>query len=775
MSKTDDKTASSGKPKSMTRRLLLISAAVVGGGLAVGAGYIQNKASRNKAFVLTPGKGEAAFGAWFTIDPNGIVTAMSPHQEMGQGIMSLVASLIAEELDASPAQMRVIQAPVNTAYSNATMLLDGLPFRPDDHGLLAEGARWTMRRILEAVGINATGGSSSTRNVIDAVQHAAAGARQLLLQAAAAKLAVPQGELSIDNGVIRHTSGKSVGFGDVATAAAGMPLNPGTPKPRSQYRLLGKTGMPRIDVPSKTDGSAQFGIDVRLPGQLYAAIRHSPVFGGTVKSVNFKDKSAAIKGTVTGKNFVAAIATSYFAAKQAVDAAQVVWDEGANANLNSADIFARYAKALDAGEGFVYEKRGDVSRPANGKTVKAEYRAPFLAHATMEPLNCTVLHTGSKCDIWCGNQAPLLIKWLAGKAAGLESEAIEVHTLMMGGGFGRKFEMDVINEAIEIARSMPNVPVQTIWSREEDMQHDFYRPAALGRFEATLDDKGMPQRWVTHIAGPSIMAQATARMAGMAGGGMPDKTNVEGATFLPYALPALEVRHSLVDAGVPVGFWRSVGHSFTAFFVESFIDECAAAAGQDPLTYRLALLAANADDPTAQRFAAVLQTAAKMAGWGAPVAPLAGHKVGRGIAVAESFHSIVAHVAEVAVDAKGAVKVTKVFSALDCGFALDPVNSRAQIRSGVHFGLTAALFGEIEIEKGRVKQSNFLDYQMLTLGSAPVVEVEIINSGAELGGLGEPGVPPIAPAVANAIAAATGNFLHKMPFNTAELLASGVA
>jgi len=252
---------------------------------------------------------------------------------------------------------------------------------------------------------------------------------------------------------------------------------------------------------------------------------------------------------------------------------------------------------------------------------------------------------------------------------------------------------------------------------------------------------------------------------------MPDKTNVEGATFLPYALPALEVRHSLVDTGVPVGFWRSVGHSFTAFFVESFVDECAAAAGQDPLAYRLALLAANAGDATAVRFAAVLRAAARMAGWGTPVAPQAGHKVGRGIAVAESFHSIVAHVAEVAVDAKGAVKVTRVFSALDCGFALDPVNARAQIRSGVHFGLTAALFGEIEIEKGRVKQSNFPNYPMLTLGTAPVVAVEIVNSGAELGGLGEPGVPPIAPAVANAVRAATGSVIRSLPIRVAAPIA----
>jgi isoquinoline 1-oxidoreductase subunit beta len=717
---------------------------------------------------LTPGKDEAAFGAWFTIDTQGIITAMSPHQEMGQGIMSLVASLVAEELDAAPAQMRAVQAPVNTAYSNATMLLDGLPFRPDDKGWLAQGARFTLRQLLEAVGINATGGSSSVRNIIGPVQQVAAGARQLLLQAAAAKLAVPAAELRIDNGVISHASGKTLGFGDVAAAAGSLPLLPGTPKPREQYRLLGKTGMPRVDLPSKTDGSATFGIDVRLPGQLYAAIRHCPVFGGSVKTAAFPNKPAGVKGTVQGRHFVAAIATSYFAAQQCVDTAQVVWEEGALAAVDSAAVFERYVQALNAGENgsSVYESRGDIRQVPAGTTVKAEYRAPFLAHATMEPMNCTVQHTGARCKIWCGNQAPILIKWLAARAAGLPADAIEVHTLTMGGGFGRRFEMDVVNEAIEIARSMPGVPVQTIWSREEDLQHDYYRPAAMGRFEATLDSQGRPQRWVCHLAGPSVTAQAVGRMAGLGGGG-PDKTNVEGATYLPYALPALEVRHSMVDSGVPVGYWRSVGHSFTAFFVECFVDECAAAAGQDPLAYRLALLQANAGNATAKRFADVLQAAAKAAGWGTPVAPVPGQRVGRGIAVAESFHSIVAQVAEVAVDAQGTVTVTRVYCAVDCGFALDPVNARAQIRSGVHFGLTAALWGQIDIERGRVKQSNFTDYPMLTLAHAPVVHVDIVNSGADLGGLGEPGVPPVAPAVANAVRAATGVVIRSLPLAAA--------
>ncbi len=752
----------------LARRALLVSAVLVGGGLAVGVGYVTTKRNKNKAYVLPPPTGGgASFGAWLTIDNQGIVTAYCPHQEMGQGTMSLVASLVAEELDANPAQMRVLQAPVVPAYNNATALQDSLPFKEDDTGLVASMARASVRHVIEATGVNITGGSTGARNVVGPAQRAAASARSMLLEAAGKKLGVAPTELTIEQGSIKHTaSSRSVTFGEVADAAGKLLPREAAPKARDSYRMVGKTGMPRLDVPTKVDGTAQFGVDIRLPGQLYAAIKHSPVFGGTLKQVAFTDKTPLIKATVQGKNFIAAIGTSWYAAKQYLDQAKVEWDDGAMASVNSADIFARYGKAIDENKGHVFETRGDPSKAApGGKEVKADYRVPYLAHATMEPMNCTVLlkRDGSKptCEVWSGNQSPILLKWTLASAAGVDGDDLTIHTPLLGGGFGRRAELDVMREAIEIAKAVVGTPVQTIWSREEDMQHDTYRPAAMARFSAQLDAAGMPLMMRAHLAGPSVSTQFMTRVMGQ-GGGMPDRTNVDGVIALPYALPNLEIRHTVVDAGVPVGFWRSVGHSQNAFFAECFIDECAVAAGQDPLAYRLTLLRANAGNGTAQRCIKVLEAVAAKAGWGKPLEPVAGAKVARGIALAESFKSIVAEVAEVVVGPGDAIRVRRVVAAVDCGFALDPVNVAAQIRSGIHYGLSAALYGRIDIDQGRAKQSNFTDYRSVTLADAPQVDVVIVPSSADLGGAGEVGTPPIAPAVVNAIRAA-GKVVRDLP------------
>ncbi len=763
---TDDTTK---EPRRIGRRLFLISAALVGGGVAVGAGYVTLKHNKNKNFVLpSPDNGGASFGAWLTIDGQGLVTAYCPHQEMGQGIMSLAASLVAEELDANPAQMRMAQAPVTPAYANALMVLDGLPFKDDDHGMVATATRGAMRHVVEAIGINGTGGSTGTRNIVDGVQRAAASARSMLLEAACRKLNVPVGELTVAMGVIQHAaSNRTLNFGDVATDAGKLAPREATLKPRSAYRMLGSTGMQRLDVPSKVDGSAQFGSDIRLPGQLYAAIKHAPVFGGSVQAVTFADKTPQIKATVQGTNFIAVVGTSWYAAKQYLDLAKVTWNDGPLAALSSADIFARYAQALADNKGDVFETRGERAKPvAGGKDVTADYRVPFLAHATMEPMNCTVFLRDQNgvpaCDVWVGNQSPIVMKWMLADVAGVESDKLTIHTPMLGGGFGRRIELDVMNEAIEIAKAVRGTPVQTLWSREEDMQHDVYRPAAMARFSAQLGANGLPTRMLAHLAGPSVSTQFMKRTMNL-GGGMPDRTSVDGVVSLPYALPNLEVKQTLVDTGIPVGFWRSVGHSQNAFFVECFIDECAAAAGQDPMAYRLALLRANTGNAHAQRCIKVLEAAAAKSGWGQPLAQVPGAKVGRGIALAESFRSIVAEVAEVVVGPGDAIRVRRVVAAVDCGFAIDPVNVVAQLRSGVHFGLTAALYGRIDIDKGRVKQSNFTDYRMVKLADAPRVDVVIVNSDAALGGIGEVGTPPIAPAVANAIRAATGRAVRELP------------
>lgn len=765
------------KPKRrIGRRLFLITAALVGGGVAVGAGYIANRRSQHRAYVLPTPKDGASFGAWLTINPQGHITAYCPHQEMGQGIMSLTASLIAEELDANPGHMRVEQAPVLPVYANPTMLMDGLPFKADDHGVVASTVRSTMRHVIEAFGVNGTGGSTATRNIIDTVQRSAAAARAMLLAAAADQLKVAASELSIDQSIIRHTSGRSVKFADLAVLAGTMAATAAAlnaqPKPRSAYKMLGKTGMPRVDVPSKVDGTAQFGIDVRQPGQLYAAVRQCPVFGGTVKTVNFGAKPAGIQATVQGTHFIAAIGNSWYAAKQYLAQVDVAWDDGALATVSSDGIFKRYAEALDTSPGDHYETRGDVSKaPAGVQEVKAEYRVPYLAHATMEPMNATVWLKGSgdsaTCDLWVGNQGPLLLKWLLAEAAGVTQDKFQVHTPMLGGGFGRRIELEVMKQAIACAKAMPGVPVQTIWSREEDIQHDTYRPAAMARFTAQLGADGLPTSFRAHLVSPSVSTQFMTRLMGRGGG--PDKTNVDGVTALPYHLPNLDVRHSMVDVGIPVGFWRSVGHSQNAFFAEAFIDECAVAAKQDPLAYRLALLRAalkaNPNDKLAARCIKLLEAVAAKAHWGQALAPVEGAKVGRGIALAESFHSIVAEVAEVVVSADNQVRVRRVVAAVDCGFAVDPVNVVAQVRSGIHFGLTAALYGRVDIEAGRAKQSNYNDYRILTLADAPAVDVIIVPSDAALGGIGEVGTPPIAPAVVNAIRAATGRAVRELPLS----------
>ena len=771
-------------PKRTARRIFLVSAAVLAGGIAVGAGLIQNRLAKQNKFRLPPEFPDGAnfvpnqvvsnvgLNAWITIDTTGAVTVAIPNQEMGQGIASTIAMLAAEELDILPSQVRASDAPINGVYANVTMLLDGLPFAPHDQGNLRKGVTWTMEKILRALGVQGTGGSTSLRNSYAAVREAAASARQSLLTAAATALSVPRAQLTIVNGVITHAlSGKTLGFGDVAAAAGQLAGSPASVKAPNQWRYIGK-GMPRLDIPVKVNGQLQYGIDVRQPGQLYAAIRHAPVFGSSLVSAGFKPDiigKLGVRKLVEQPGFIAVIADSWWQAQQAVLRASPAWTAHVNVAISDAEIYAAQAKALDGGSASAVESRGDIntSFAAASKQIKAEYKVPYLAHATMEPMNCTVLYKADSCEIWSGNQAPTLVKWLGAQAADLSSDVVIVHTMPMGGGFGRRSEMDVVREAVAIARAMPGVPVQTIWSREEDMQHDFYRPSITSRFSGGFDAAGKLVAWHNQIAGPSVTQQFTERIGPNYKARGPDKTNAEGATWLPYAISNLRVEHAQVDSIVPVGFWRSVGHSFNAFFAESFVDECAHATGKDPLAFRLELLTTQASDETAKRFTALLETLALKSGWASTMAPVAGKRVGRGLAIAESFHSIVAQVVEVEIDDKQGIQVKRVICAVDCGLSVDPVNSAAQVKGSVLFAMSAALHGRIQIQGGKVKQSNFTDYPMVSLASAPVVEVHFVNSGAEMGGVGEIGVPPFAPALGNALFAATKQRLRSLPFELA--------
>ena len=756
-----------GPPRNKWRRRFLVTASIAGGALAIGAWRFYRERDRlTPPLGLRPGPNDAVLTAWLRIGTDGVVIVQVPRQEMGQGVTTALPMLVAEELDADPAQVRFEQAPIDPIYANSTLIGDGAPVRPDDRGKLAGMMRETQYKLGELLGVQATGGSTSVRDAWPKMRYAGATARAMLLHAAANKFGVPAAECVIEKGVVVHaSSGKLAGFGELALDAAKLPLpRNAKPKDPARFTLLGKS-LARLDIPAKTDGSAQFGLDVRVPGMLYAAIRQCPVFGGTLKSFDDTAIKArkgiqgvyALPATSMSAAALVVVADHYWPARTALAEVAIAWNEGNQAAHDTRDQRQRYRALLADGKAREYESVGDVdtalAAPANAVT--ADYFVPYLAHAAMEPINCTaVVRTGATCEVWVGSQAPTLVRRVAAKASAIDSEKVTVHTPYLGGGFGRRAEMDVVMQCVLLAKQIPHTPVQLIWSREEDIQHDVYRPMAASRFSAALDSSGNIVGWHNRIVGQSCTAGFTARlMPAAASDLLKDKTTCEGAFDLPYAMANRRVEHVLAHEPVPVGFWRSVGHSYNAFFTESFLDECAHAAGKDAVAYRLAMLG------HAPRIAKVLELAAQKAGWDTPLPP--GH--GRGIALAQSFHSIVAQVAEVEMIGD-APKVRRIVCAVDCGFAVNPDTVVAQMESAIVFGLTAALHGEITLKNGRVEQSNFYSYDMVRLADTPVIEVHIVNSGIEhLGGIGEPGTPPVAPAVCNAIFAASGKRIRSLP------------
>jgi isoquinoline 1-oxidoreductase beta subunit len=761
------RTVEMGKPRSRWRRRFLIAAGVAGGALVIGAWRFYRERDRlSPPAGLQRGTNAAVLTGWIRIGTDGSVIVQVPRQEMGQGITTALPMLVAEELDADLNRVRFEQAPVDPFYGNATMIGDGVPMRPDDSSWLAAIARLTQYKLGEVLGVQATGGSTSVRDAWHPMRRAGAAARAMLVRAAAERFGVAASECTIDKGVVEHKpTGKRAGFGELALQAAALPIpQDARPKDPARFVLLGISQL-RLDIPPKVDGSAQFGLDVRLPGMLYAAIAQCPVFGGAVKSFDAakaKERKGvkgvfALPATSTSAAAVAVVAEHYWQARTALAEVSIAWDAGGNATHDSQVQRGRYFELLAKGKAREYESVGnvDAALAAPVKALTADYFVPYLAHAAMEPINCTaVIRGATSCEVWVGNQAPTLVRWFAAKAAELDSSHVTVHTPFLGGGFGRRAEVDVVMQTVLLARKMPDTPVQLIWSREEDMQHDVYRPMAAARFRAALDKAGNLTGWHNRIVGQSCTAGITARLLPAAASDlMKDKTTSEGAFDLPYAMPNRRVEHVLTHEPVPVGFWRSVGHSYNAFFTECFLDECAHAAGQDPYAYRRAMLA------DAPRFRKVLEVAAQKAGWDTPLPK----GRGRGIALAESFHSIVAQVAEVEIIGK-TPRVRRIVCVVDCGFALNPDTVVAQMESGIVFGLSAALYGEISLKNGRVEQTNYPSYDMVRLADSPEIEVHIVNSGIEhLGGVGEPGTPPVAPAVCNAIFAATGQRVRSLP------------
>jgi isoquinoline 1-oxidoreductase beta subunit len=707
------------------RREFLKKSAVSGAGLMIGF-YLPKKF---EALAATPESGPVAVNAWVRITPDDSVTLIIDKSEMGQGIVTSLAQLLAEELELDWRKIKTEFAPAAPQYFNPVFGLQG------------------------------TGGSTSIRASWGPLTKAGAAAREMLIATAAQRWAVEASTCRAESGGIVHRATKRrLGYGALVEDAAKFPVpEKPTLKDPKDYKFIGKP-IKRLDTPSKVNGSAGFGIDVRLPHILHASVARCPVFGGKVKRFD-ASKAKGVPGVthiVEISSGVAVVATNTWSAMQGRRALEITWDEGPN-SANTTDAIRKLFAERAQQPGAIARKEGDVEAGLSGaaKKVEAVYEVPFLAHATMEPMNCAADVRADSCDIYAPTQFQTFVQMTGAKITGLKPEQVRVHTTYLGGGFGRRAEQDFIAEAVEASKAA-GAPVQVTWSREDDVQHDYYRPAAYNKLEAGIDASGWPVAWKNRIVSPSIMSRF---FPGSVKNGI-DSSSVEGAANLAYGIPNLFVDYVLTDAGVPVGFWRSVGCSHNGYITESFVDELAKAGGKDPFEFRRKLLA------KAPRHLGVLELAASKAGWGTPLP--AGRA--RGIAVVESFASYVAEVAEVSVNrSSGEIKVHRVVCAVDCGRHVNPDTIAAQMEGAIAYGLTATLKGNITINKGRVEQSNFQDYEMLRMNEMPKTEVHIVPSDEPPGGVGDPGTPPIAPAVCNAIFAITGKPIRRLPIRREDL------
>lgn len=672
--------------------------------------------------------------AFIHIGRNGQIVLTMPYVEMGQGTYTSIPMLIAEELEVDLDQIKLEHAPPNEKlYVNPLL------------------------------GVQATGNSNAIRGAWEPLRQAGATARTMLVAAAAHHWNVDAATCQAEHGEVVHApTGRRIGYGELAADAARMPVPASVELKRPQdFKLIG-TPAKRLDTPAKVNGTAVYGIDARPPGVKIATLMQSPVFGGRVKSVD--DSAAkAVKGVrqiVRVDDAVAVVADHMGAAKKGLEALVVEWDEGPHAKLDTAAILGELEQAT-LNPGAVAQNIGNVEHAMADSVTKVEatYQVPFLAHATMEPMNCTVHFRDDGCEIWVGNQAIARVQAAAAETAGLPLDKVVVHNHLIGGGFGRRLEADGVIRAVEIAKHVDG-PVKVVWTREEDIQHDMYRPMFFDRISAGLDARGMPVAWNNRFAGSSIIARWLP--PAFSNGLDPDTT--EGAIHLVYDLPNLHVEYVQVEPpGISTAFWRSVGPSHNVFVTESFMDELAAAAKQDPVAYRLALL------DTTPRAKTALALAAEKAGWEEKLPP----RVGRGVSIQNAFATYMAQIAEVEVATDGTVRVRRVVCAVDCGTVVNPDTVKAQIESAVMFGITAALYGEITLKDGRVEQTNFDTYQILRMEEAPAVEVHIVRNSEVPGGMGEAGTSCIVPAVANAIFAATGKRLRKLPVDPEVLKQQG--
>lgn len=739
-----------GRLKTYSRRAFMISTAAVAGGVAFGV-YQAKKPLENP---LKPADGAYTLNPYLIVDQQG-VTIIAPRSEMGQGVHSTLAALVAEELDAAWEDVRVIHGPGAQAYYNGALISGHAEFEDGAHSAWQAFTRSAMDVIPKTLGLQITGGSTATIDAYEKMRMAGATAREVLKMAAAAQFG--DDEYRTENGHVIGIDGRKHRYIDLAETASRLtPPKDVALRPSTEWKYLGRD-MPRLDMVAKSTGTAEYGADIMLEGMKFATVRINPRLGAGMVSFDATEAEAmaGVEKIIDLGNGIAVVASNTWLAMQAADAVQIEWADAPYPASTDA-MFKVIAKSLDDSPNSTLRDDGDTSVVPDGATlIQAEYRVPFLAHATMEPMNATALFTGDALEIWAGNQAPLVLQGKAADAVGLKDAQVTIHTPFLGGGFGRRSEADAAVLAAKVAQTMPNVPVKVMWSREEDMRHDFYRPAAMARMQGAVKD-GKAVLFDGKIAAPSVARQSLKRISGFAPGGA-DTAHMEGASNQPYGFPNYRMTGHLTDLDVPVGFWRSVGNSFNGFFHESFVDELAHAAGADPLQFRIDLIA-----PHSASSAKVLETVREMSGWSGKTAD----GIGRGVAFTWSFGTPVAEIIEVAQTADG-IQIKNVWIACDVGTALDPQNIRAQMEGGMIYGLSAAVHGEINFEDGEVQQENFPDYDALRMATAPKTEVKILENNIHMGGVGEPGTPPSMPALANALFDLTGIRARELPLSKA--------
>ncbi|HEY1863515.1 MAG TPA: xanthine dehydrogenase family protein molybdopterin-binding subunit [Roseiarcus sp.] len=707
----------------LTRRMVLKATAAAGGGLMLSLSIPRLNAAR-----AAEANADFAPNAFVRIDPDGKITFTIPQVEMGQGIYTALSMILAEELDAPFEHVTAVAAPPDDKLYGNPLL-----------------------------GFQATGGSTSVRAFWKPMRIAGASARAMLVQAAAAKWSVDPSSCRTESGEVFHdATAQKAAYGELVQAAGALtpPQDPPL-KPSTDFKFIGKS-LKRLDTPDKVNGKAIYGIDARPAGVKIATLASCPVFGGKLAHVSDERAKTmpGVRQVIVLDDLVAVVGDHMWAAKQGLNALDITWDEGPNANVSTADVLNGLVLASEKA-GAVAKSTGDIDKAlGEGTKLEATYHVPFLAHAPMEPMNCTVHVRPDACEIWIGNQVLTRVQGIAAKLTGLPLEKVTVHNHLIGGGFGRRLEVDYVAKAVRIAQKVDG-PVKVIWTREEDIQQALYRPFYFDRFQAALSG-GRIASWSHRIAGSSILARWAPPLFkdGL------DSDAVDGAIDLPYDTPNLHVEYVQVEPpGVSTCFWRSVGPGHNIFVVESFVDELAHAAGQDPVAFRRAHLEKE------PRLLACLNLAAEKAGWGGALPP----RVGRGVACQSVFGSYVAAIVEAEVDNEGEVAIRHVTAAVDCGTAVNPDGVVAQIQGGLIFGLTAALYNEITIAKGRVQQSNFNNYRMMRINETPAIEVHLLRNGEAPGGIGEPGTSIAGPALANAVFAATGVRLRSLPIDRKQL------